>query len=298
MDNQTLEAAGYICRWLLLAAVGCIMAVFAWAAGQAVSAASVGEPIEVTLSDAVCRPLQEPMLATGTILPRGKVVSVAQVYAVKPGPGAWLVYSGDDMVFPTIRDKTDPTPYPADRLPREGLAYTSAVRGVPYGACAFDEAESLVVVLPPSAEVFAIDVRLLDVADKDGRQLDQAVELLRGRGQVAFFDAGLPGRGEREQTARYRSLRREVRTRFGALPAVFSLDRRYGEVSVLVNQAWTLGWRQAKLPMVITGSHDLAVAASREGFDTHLVGPAQRFPDGNVKVHGSLEAFSTWIRGN
>lgn len=297
MDHQTKEAAGYLCRWLLLAAaVGCAAA-FAWAAGAAISSLRPGEPLDVIMSDGLARPGRE-IYAAAYILPWLQSPKTTEFMVTRPGPGVWFAYESGDRVYASLRDRTGPRRLRAENLPQAGRTYAVAIRGLPYGRYAFCRADAMVTVIPWRRSASAVDVRLLlDADDGQRRDFRHVVDLLAKRGQVVFFHVGRPGEPRRVQFRRLRSIRQLVRDSFPAVPLVFEFGRAGSDIGPLRRMSLTGRRRRATRPLVITGSRALAVAAAGHGFSVQMISTSTAGPAAGrtVTIHPSLKALADWL---
>jgi hypothetical protein len=295
MDEQTRQAAGYLCRWMLLAASAGVVVAFAWVAAAGLPDVAAGEKIDVVLVDQIWRP-RRPIRAFGYLTP---VVppEAASLFAVTgPGSGVWLAQAGRGTVSTYLHDSVDSEFRPL-APGAECTFHILDIRGLMYGTFAFEQSEALVAVVAPAREVFAIDGRLLeDAAEGDVRR---AVKAMDGRGQVALFHPGWADRPRSEQMDMYRALRAKTRDRLGRLPVVVVFGGSYGEMSPVMQMDWTLGRQRAALLAVVTGSPALAEASAGRGFPTYFVGagpPPVASPQ--LTVHRNLEELAAWLENH
>jgi hypothetical protein len=292
MDDETRQAAGYLCRWLLLAAAAGVVVAFCWVAASAVSSEPVGEAIDAVLVDQVCGPHGRTR-AFGYITPSVPDEAAPLFAATGPGRGVWLAHIRKDALSTLLHGlgETDFHPLPSGA---ESAYYTSRMRGLMYGTFAFERSEALVAVVPTSRRVFAVDARLLDGPDEDA--LRRAIKAMTARGQVAVFAPPWAGRSSEERMELYRALRTTTRDLLGRLPVVAVLGGGYGEMGPVMQMDWTLARRSVNKPVVVTASATLARESAARGFPTRLVGaepPAPPWPE--LTVYRDLEGLASWL---
>lgn len=294
MSETLKEVIGFLSRWLLLAVVAGGGALFVWSAAMVGSGA--GAEADVVLSDAIWRPWRS-VYASGYLLPYRRGTSGLFI-TTAPGRRPRVVLARGYRFAAGLPKLPAGRNHIARRVPSSGEIHSIRVKGLPYGSYAFRSAEAICAVVPPGESVFAVDVRLI-VEPPSGSE-EALAAVLRGmnsRGQVAMFYAGQPQTEADELAQQYRLLRRRIRADYPKVPVVFTIESRYHVLNSLRHMAWTLSRGGGGKPIVITASPNLADAAAREGFDTHLIAsqPAGERARKNLTRHESLGDLADWL---
>jgi len=165
------------------------------------------------------------------------------------------------------------------------------VKGVPYGAFAFEKSQPIFQVVPPGCPVVMVDARLaVRALDEERQTVLEAVELLRRRGVVVFFHPG--------PLYEYENYRRMLREAFPDSPVACVVDdKKPRDPWRTLNVTWQDLNRPKDRPDVVTDQADLAATLARAAVFTHLIAPPESGVSENSRLrrHDSLVKFKEYL---
>ncbi len=272
-ESHRREIVGFLCRWLLLAGAGTVVVAVTWASLLAAADVSGESRAQLLLRDWVAAPgrgdssgvylrahLDPPASRSG--------LDIALLIAEGHPLGVVRTYKGDcGMVLDNPQAGTIPL----------------LVRGLPYGAMAFQASRCRLLCVPSDRPVFLVDARMALAA---GGRKDEAwaacLRAMKAAGQVALFHPG-PWR-------QFLQCRRDLRAMGVAEPILFD-ERRRDPTYTLTRVGNQLRRRHRREGIeVVTADAKLARQSADRRFGTHLVAdgvdavPAA----GPLRLHRSL----------
>lgn len=164
------------------------------------------------------------------------------------------------------------------------------ISGVPYGRRTFQSDEITVLHRPPDRALWLLDAAMVTGATWDDPVVGEMVNLLRGRGYVAWMFGG--------PIEQYAAWRDRMRALDAAAPVLYtgSDDPIVWNALRLVVQASGFGYVSISL---VTGDRDLARSSAALGVTPHLIRPPGSgvTSSANVVAHNSLALFKGYLLG-
>jgi len=271
MHNDSLEGAGFLCRWLLLGFCGLMVLVGIAAAVLAVTRGEAGSHSSILVSDVLWR-RNMPPYTWAYVDPRPSHEEAGYFLVNNFGGNNSLVAGHEGNVSFAMLVAGRETPI--------------NIQGVPYGPLASCQGTAKFVLLAPDEKPWLVDARLaLAVGDDQEAIFKQAVERLGRGGQVAFVHDG--------KAQRFAANCVTLGGKHTGVANIWSADKKGDMAETLLVVKWFAGLDTVSMAHFVTADAQAARWALDRGcFSVHFIGPKGAVsPDKNLITYPSLLKF-------
>ena len=271
MNDRFLEEIGFLCRWLLLGLAVAVMATVAWAGVLAAQEVAREAGTVMIVPDSLW-PVRSSAHLRGRLVPPVRERSYGLAISSRADGPAMFATTNRGWIYPHIdwfHNGVNPI----------------TIKGMPYGALAYQRIEANLCVAEDSAEIFLADAQMvLSIDNLDA--LGGCMEQLSRRGMAVFFHAGPLG-----EFFRIRSRVKNLKITAPVTCEIMSQPDKKGALIRIARRLRRLKHGSMRKPIIITADVEFARWAGREGFFSYLIAP----PNHDRPLSGiifPLESFS------